>query len=140
MKSKRLLIAAMLGVIVILAAGCTKTNPTVFSWDYQGRHYVADSSSVIQGADTRILAYYSVTAVAIDGGSSQLAVGSYTLHGLNTSGKPYMLYAVVNSAIYSQSGTLTITYIDAVKISGTFSVTYTDGTIMTGTFTDIPIR
>ena len=118
--------------------GCSKSNPAVFSWDYQGRHYVADSSSASAGSVTRIAAYSGVTALGIDGGS-QLVAGSYPLHGNNNSSQPFLFY-VVGGFTYSQSGTVTITHYDNTKISGYFNTTLTDGTMMSGNFTDIPVR
>jgi hypothetical protein len=138
MNRKSISLIALLVVIILLVGGCKKSNPAVFSWDYQGRHYVADSSSVSNTSDNIVVAYSGVTAVVIDGGG-KLVTGAYTLHGYNHSNLPFMAYAVINVFTYSQSGTLNITYNDNTKISGNYSVTYTDGTTMTGSFTDIPI-
>ena len=139
MNRKSIPLIALLAMIIAVMAGCSKTNPAVFSWDYQGRHYVADSSSVSSTTDNVVVAYSGVTAVVIDGGG-KLSTGAYTLHGYNHSSLPFMTYVVVNVFTYSQSGTLNITYNDNTKISGNFSVTYTDGTTMTGSFTDIPYK
>lgn len=139
MKRKTLSLIAALGLILALCAGCSKQNTTVFSWNYLGRHYVADSSFASAGTDTRIAAYYSVTGLGIGGGGSQLAVGSYPLHGNNTNGQAFLFY-VVGGYTYSQSGTLTVTKYGSGRMSGYFSATLTDGTAMSGSFTNIPLR
>ena len=136
-----IIIIVALVTAVSLISGCSKSNATVFSWNYQGTHYVADSSSVHVSSspvDDRIVAYSGLTALGIDGGTN-LVIGSYTFHSVNTTGQPYMFY-VVGGTVYSQSGTLNITYNDNAKMSGNFTVTYTDGSYMSGSFTDIPIR
>jgi hypothetical protein len=139
MNRKSISLIALLAAVIALMGGCTKSNPAVFSWDYQGRHYVADSSSVSSTSDNVVVAYSGLTAVVIDGGG-KLGTGTYTLHGYNQSNLPFMAYAVINAFTYSQSGTVNITFNDNTKISGNFSVTYTDGTTMTGSFTDIPYK
>ena len=138
---KILPVSALLAVLLCLMGGCTKTNPVVFSWDYQGVHFVADSSYATSASGTSqstIDAFSGLTLLGILTGAS-LAVGTYTFHEANNSGQPYMFYNYVATE-FSQTGILTITYNDTKKISGSFSVTYTDGTTMTGSFTDIPIR
>jgi hypothetical protein len=133
------LIPALLIAILAIVSSCSKTNPTIFTWDYLGRHYVADSSSVSAPPDNKILAYYSVSALGIYGGPT-LAVGTYTISHQNTTGQPYLIYIPSGGDIYSESGTLTITYNDGTKMSGSFSATLTDATTISGSFTDIPIR
>jgi len=140
MNRKSIPLIALLAVIIALVSGCTKTNQTVFTWDYQGIHFVADSSyatapSTVPGT---IDAFSGLTLMGISTGPS-LAVGTYTFHESNNSGQPYMFYNYVATES-SQSGTLTISSNDTKKISGSFTVTYIDGTTMTGSFTDIPIR
>ena len=137
MKYTTIIIAALLGIALWLTSGCTKTNQTVFSWDYQGVHYVADSSSAVTSTSA-IAAYSQLTALGISAGTS-LAVGTYSFHPVNNSGQPYMFFEFA-STLYSQSGTLNITYNNGKQLSGNFTVTYNDGTTMSGVFTDIPIR
>ena len=137
MKSKLLFIAALL--LLLLGTGCSKTNPNVFSWNYLGRHYVADSGSVSSTPDNRILAYSGQTALAIDGGG-KLAVGTYTLHNTNTTGMPYLFYVSVATYIYSRNGSLTITANDNTQISGYFTATLTDSSYITGSFTNLPYQ
>ena len=127
----------LLGLLIL--ANCAKTNTTVCSWDYQGRHYVADSSSVSSGSDSRLVAYSGLTAIAIDGGQ-HLAVGAYSFHAQNNNGQPYFFYINVSSILYSQSGTLVVTSSDNTKMSGNFSVTLTDASVISGSFRDVPCR
>jgi hypothetical protein len=135
---KRMVFIIAVFAILVSVAGCTKTSPSVFTWNYAGRHYVADSSYISRGSDNRIASYSQLTALGIDPGG-QLAVGSYSFHNNNNSNLPYMFYDYAVTE-YSQSGTLTITAVDANKASGSFVVYYTDGTAMSGQFSDIPFR
>ena len=127
-----ILIAAMLAA----SAGCKKTNPSVFTWNYDSTLYVADSASAAAGADNRIVAVAGTRAVAIDPGT-RLAVGTYHLGATNTGS--FLLYISVGQ-VYSQSGTITITSNDNTKMSGSFSSTLQDGTYISGSFTDMPIQ
>jgi hypothetical protein len=136
MKSKIILLMAMLAIILTLASGCTKTATTVFTWDYGGFHYVADSASAAAGADSRIVAVSGTRAVAIEP-AAKVAVGSYPLGAANN--PSYLIYINVGN-VFSQTGTLTITYVDNTKMSGSFSATLQDGTSISGAFTDIPIK
>jgi hypothetical protein len=129
----------ILAVGLLLLAGCSKTDTAVFSLDYQGRHYVADSSSATAGSYTRIVAYSGVTAISIDGGG-QLSTGSYTLHGRNSLMQPFLFYVVVANYVYSQSGTVVVSSYDNTKMSGSFSATLTDGTTISGSFANVPLR
>jgi hypothetical protein len=138
MKGKNIFIISLLSVLITMAAGCSKSNPTVFSWDYDYMHYVATSSS-ISDSSYKILAIASNSDVAINMGTKPIA-GSYTVHPQNNSGQPFLLYVQVSSYLYSQSGTITISYSDNTKISGSFTVTFTDGSVMTGAFSDIPYQ
>ena len=126
-------------ILITLLASCGKSSSTVFSWDYLGRHYVADSSSV--SSSNRIAAYAGsgLTAIGIQGGQ-MLTVGSYPLHPQNLVGDPYLIYIQVSSARYSQSGTLNVIARTNTSITGNFSSKLTDGSTITGSFTDIPIR
>jgi hypothetical protein len=133
------LLSAMFVMVMFILGSCGKTNSTVCSWDYQGRHYLADSSSVSSGSDSRLLAYSGLTAIAIDGGQ-HLTVGAYTFHRQNTSGQPYFFYIQISSILYSQSGTLVVTASDNTKMSGNFSVTLTDASVISGSFKDVPFR
>ena len=138
MKVKNILVYAAVILLAGMIAGCSKTNPTVFSWQYGGANYVADSSS-ISGSTYKIVAYSGLTAVGINPNTKPV-VGTYTIHPENTVGQPYMVYIQITSYLYSQSGTLNVTYNDNTKISGNFSVTFTDGSVMTGQFSDIPYK
>jgi|GEM_PF-4157637 len=140
MNIKSISLIALFVVVIALTTGCKKPNTTVFSWDYQGIHFVADSSYATAPGTVpgTIDAFSGFTLIGISAGPT-LAVGTYTFHQANNSGQPYMFYNYVSTE-YSQSGTLTITSNDSKKISGNFTVTYTDATAMTGSFTDIPIR
>jgi hypothetical protein len=139
MKSKNILLLMITAMSLILSAGCKKASSTVFSWDYLGRHYVADSCSVSAGSDSRMLAYSGVTGIAIDGGA-QFLPGTYTLYGRNITGQGYLLYTVGGGFTYSQTGTVIITKSDATKMSGSFSATLTDASVISGSFTDVPLR
>lgn len=133
------LMAAMFALAVLINGSCGKTNSIVCSWDYLGRHYVADSASVSSGSDSRLLAYSGLTAIAIDGGQ-HLSVGAYTFHPQNNNGQPYFFYVNVSSPLYSQSGTLVVTASDNTKMSGNFSVTLSDASVISGSFKDVPFR
>ena len=139
MKGKYVSGIAAIIILISLIASCSKSNPTVFSWDYLGRHYVADSSSV--SSTNKIAAYAGsgLAAIGIQGGLL-LNVGSYTLHPQNVSGDPYLIYFQLSSHITSQSGMLNVIARTNNSITGNFSSTLTDGTIISGSFTDIPIR
>lgn len=133
----RLLIPIIL--VILLSGGCKKDNKQSFSWDYNNTHYTADSSSATAGSDTRVSGYSGIYTVTIDGGR-QLVAGTYTLSARNTTDLPYLYYGMGTGFIYSESGTVTISYNDNTKISGSFSATMVDGTVVSGGFNDVPLR
>ena len=139
MHRKSLILMSGLILILALMIGCTKSNPIVFSWNYQGLHYVADSAYSPASVNPNVIisAYSGTNAVEITAGT-RLAVGSYPLHNRTTTS--YLFYYSVVQLLYSQSGTLNVTSNDNTKMSGNFNVTFTDGTTMSGSFTDMPIR
>jgi hypothetical protein len=137
---KNIFATALLIALLALAAGCAKTNTTVFSWSYQGLNYVADSAYSVGTASVPncdIDAFKSPLIFALSG-TTQLTTGSYTIANVNNSGKPSAV--LFPQGLVSASGTLNVTSNNGKEMSGNFSVTYTDGSVMTGNFVDIPIR
>ena len=140
MKGKHILLPLALLMLLLVGAGCKKSNPVVMTWDYLGRHYVADSATASSGGATRVVGYSGVTAVGISGGV-ELLPGTYTLHGYNTGTQPFLFQIVSgNASVFSQSGTVVITGYDNNGLTGTFTATMTDLTTISGTMTDIPFR
>jgi len=134
------ILIGLLALMLLMAAGCTKTNSSVFSWSYQGFNYVADSAySPASASPNTIISAYSGYSIIEMSSANKLVVGSYHLAGVNTSA--YMFYiSNVSSPVYSQSGTLNVTYNDNTKMSGNFGATLQDGTYISGSFSDMPIR
>ena len=137
---RNVFIVAVLALLLIFSAGCTKTNPTVFSWYYLGNNYVADSAySPITSpvANSLMIAFCDQTYILGFNTNTTLAVGSYAL---GTRSSSDFAFFFTPQEIFSQTGQLNITYNNGKSMSGNFSITFTDGSVMTGQFSDIPIR
>ncbi len=133
-------IIATLALLIVFAGGCTKTNPTVFSWYYLGNNYVADSAyspATSPTANSLIIAYYAQTYILGFNTNKTLAVGTYDLGSRSAAD---FVFFFEPSEIFSQSGQLNITYNNGKSMSGNFNITFSDGSYMTGQFSDIPIR
>ena len=139
MNSRYLIIIVVLVGLVFMGSGCAKLgNGPSMNWSY-GTYIVADSafSPATNPPNTEIFAYAPMQVMQIEAGT-KMAVGTYSLHGSNSS--TYMYLYSSGTVRYSSSGTLTVTSNNNSTMSGNFSATFTDGSGINGSFSNLQIR